>query len=275
MARKFVWMIALLTVSIVWADEDALRLPTPSLIGARAMGMGDAALTFAEGAEGAAHNPASLGVGRGVSIFGQTNLSNRDAIKLDPKGIAYHWRGTGVSWVNRIVNIKGSIYDHTFIGVGKRLSSRVAVGVTTTFRRVHPSANFQVFGESPTFQIGALAEPRNGVRIGARVGQAAHHGGIETGAVGASWATRRGRFAVEAERRPDDWLIRAGIERALWNGGAARIGWRDGDPSVGLGQRVGGAQFDAAWTRYDKEPFVTVGAEWTFGRRLTTEEIGR
>ncbi|MBM3217061.1 hypothetical protein FJZ36_19385, partial [Candidatus Poribacteria bacterium] len=64
--------IAALALCLTTLSLRVSAAPVPDLVGVRPVGLGDAYTALADQAEGAIHNPASLGVREGVWLFGQT-----------------------------------------------------------------------------------------------------------------------------------------------------------------------------------------------------------
>jgi hypothetical protein len=242
------------------------ELPLPSLVGTRAVGMGGAFVAVADDASGAVYNPASLGVGRGVALFGQTNLAPRETLKFDPKGIAYRLDGVGFSWANKIGISSDGIADYTFTSAGSRISSRIAVGVSAKTWRTHPYEHFQVFGNSPTYDIGVLTAPAINWRVGGRVGTLHRGRNVESATVSVARRFPRGWIALDGDwNRPNGSSVRAGIEAALTPWSAVRAGWNGDAPTLGVGFQHSVLRVDAAWTRLRGHAFAFVGAEISFG----------
>lgn len=262
MRRRCFLLLGWLLTASLRASSDLLEMPVPARVGVRALGMGDAYTSIAEGASGIFYNPAGLGVGRGVHLFGQTNLNGRADVKFDPKGIAYRWRGTGVAWGNKIAIRPKGTHDYTYWSVGRRMSSAFAVGLSAKFWRVHPSRHFQVFGRSPTYDVGVFAALSERMRVAGRLGMLRNGKGIETATVGWSRAGPRVLASVEGEWHEGSGLSwRFGVERRLFSRGAIRAGWNGDAPTLGAGIRVGGTRLDAGWTKLDGNRLFFIGAE--------------
>jgi hypothetical protein len=262
MRRRWFLLLGWLLTASLGASSDLLEMPLPAKVGVRALGMGDAYTSVAEGASGVFHNPAGLGVGQGVHLFGQTHLNGRDIVKFDPKGIAYRWRGTGVAWGNKIAIRPEGTHDYTYWSVGRRLSSAFAVGLSAKFWRIHPSRHFQVFGQSPTYDVGLFAALSERVRVAGRFGTRQSGKGVETASVG--WLCRGSRVlaSVESEWQRDSGLSwRLGVERRLFSRWTVRAGWNGDAPTLGAGIRIGGTRLDAGWTTLDGNRLFFIGAE--------------
>ena len=239
----------------------ALDVPAPTGVGVRSLAVGGAYVAVAEGAAGMFHNPASLGVRTGVSFFGQTNVGGRDRIKMDPKGATYGWRGWGVGWGNKIAIADTGVADYTYLSVGHRMSAHIAIGASAKLWRSHPSAHFQVLGNSPTYDFAALVAPTPAVRLGARVGQIERGGGIADISGGASWRSRSAIVSTEVDWQDGDWMLRGGLEIAPRRWLAIRLGWGDGEPSTGAGVRVGRLSVNTSWASVGGDQVVIAGAE--------------
>ncbi len=181
MARALAIILSLVALH---ARAETVQRPLPDIVGARAAAMGDAYVGAPAGAPGYFHNPAALGLLRGVRLFVQTNVTGRVSIEMDPKGIAYGWRRVGMAWGNRIAEDRRGIADYTHLSGGVALSSRVAVGVAAKFWRSHPWPRFQTVGGSATYDVGALVAGPAGWTFGARAGQLAKGEGPRAAAAG-------------------------------------------------------------------------------------------
>jgi hypothetical protein len=234
----------------------------PHLVGVRSLAMGDAFVSVAEEAAGAMHNPAGLGIGEGVHLFGQTNPTARARLRFDPKGIAYRWRGWGASWGNKIALHESAVADYNEWAVGRRLSSHLAAGAGVSLRRAHPSRHFQVWGHSAEYRLGFLAAGSARTRFGLRVEGLRPGGGPSQAALGAAAASGRALYAIEAEwKRAGGASLRLGGEWSLDARTRLRAGWRSGAPTAGVGVRMGPARVDAGWTRVEGLHLLFIGAE--------------
>ncbi|GIX07216.1 MAG: hypothetical protein KatS3mg115_1619 [Candidatus Poribacteria bacterium] len=235
----------------------------PGGVSVRLLALGDLFAPDPGGPDVVPSNPAWLGLGEGVAFYGAQNPIRRNRLRLDPKGVAYRWRDVGLAWVNRLENSSSGIRDETFLSLGRRVSSYLAVGVSVKFRRVHPSKSFQVLGREPRGDLGLLVAPHPAVRLGFRFG-AGRQGGQWIGALGGSW-----------ERGP--WTAVGGVLRnaeGAWRGGGGleyrpvpwlvlRGGLRGTVPALGLGVGVRPLRVDLTWTAVRGIGTVFLGATLT------------
>lgn len=244
------------------AVADSVQAPLPDLVGARAVAMGSSYVAAGADATSHFHNPASLAALRDVRLFGQTNVSGRDDVEADPKGIAYGWRRWGLAWGNRIAEDVDGLADYTYLSGGRALSSRVAVGVSAKYWRSHPSTRFQVLGGSATYDLGLLTAPGDGWRVGARVSQLRRGERPRAGAVGAQYDARRLSVAVQLSHVASRGaLLGVGGEWRVATGLAVRAGARGSTPTVGVGWAAGRTRLDIAWTRYAAASVVVLALE--------------
>lgn len=261
------WEAALffLTVEVL----AGVAFPEPSLVGGRALGMGEAFSALAEGASGVFHNPAGLGVGRGVALFGQTNLLPRETLRFDPKGIAYRLDGFGFAWGNKVALIPDGVYDYTYVGMGCRFSSFLATGLHVKLWRSHPSEHFQVLGKGATYEVGVLAAPKALWRVGCDVGTLRRGGDVERIAVGVArhlTFPRKGWFALEGEwNRPDGFHLQVGAEVSPTRWSAVRVGFQGEAPTFGVGVGFRGVRLDLGGTGVRGRLFLSVSAEAVVG----------
>ncbi len=264
MARALAIILSLVALH---ARAETVQRPLPDIVGARAAAMGDAYVGAPAGAPGYFHNPAALGLLRGVRLFVQTNVTGRESIEMDPKGIAYGWRRVGMAWGNRIAEDRRGIADYTHLSGGVALSSRVAVGVAAKFWRSHPWPRFQTVGGSATYDVGALVAGPAGWTFGARAGQLAKGEGPRAAAAGV-W--REGETyslgAGAAVSSGDGASLRAGAEWRPLPRARLRVGFRGVAPTGGIGVTVGPADFDVAWTRYAGANLFIVGIAASLAR---------
>ena len=263
MAPLILWVaITPMLFALSTPSRAELGMPVPTGVGVRAAGIGGAYVAVADGAAGMFHNPAGLGVGTGVCFFGQTNVSGRGRVKLDPKGIAYQWRGWGIGWGNRIAQGVAGVADHTYVSGGHRLSSHVALGLSVKLWRTHPSTHFQVLGNSATYDLGVLVAPNGAARIGARVGQHERGRGIGHVVIGASRKVGFALLVAEAEWRDSGKrLVRVGAEVPAGSHVCVRGGWNRDRPTAGLGLEIGPASLDGAWSEVSGHRIISVSTE--------------
>jgi len=261
------WLGAMLGGGVLWA-QTPVELPLPAFVGTRAVGMGEAFVAVANDAAGASHNPAGLGVGRGVALFGQANLVPRAARRFDPKGIAYRLDGVGWAWVNKIAMFPDGIADYTYVSAGFRVASGLAVGMSAKMWRTHPSRHFQVLGNSATYDLGILAAPASAWRVGGRAGTLRRGGGVESVTAGVARRLSMGWVALDADwSRPFGLSFRVGAEAFPARGSAFRVGWNGRAPAFGVGIERNGGRLDVAWTRSEGEGILFLGAELSVGAR--------
>ncbi len=260
------WMAA----TCLAATGHAVQAPLPDLVGARALAMGSAYVADGSGGPAHFHNPASLALLRDVRLFGQTNVTGRGQVEVDPKGIAYGWRRLGLAWGNRIAEDEDGIADYTYVSAGAGLSSFAAVGVSAKFWRSHPSTRFQLLGGSPTYDVGVLVSARPRWALGARAGQLVRGERPRAAAVGAEYDAhpysalfqishvhgRGARVDIGGEWRPASQL-------------SLRAGTRGTSPTVGAGVSFAGVHVDVAWARHVGTPIVVVGVEASLGPAMT------
>jgi hypothetical protein len=245
-------LLLVLEPMIARAGSATVQRPTPDLVGARALAMGDAYVAAPAGGPGYFHNPAALGLLPDVRLFAQTNVTNRDAVEMDPKGIAYGWRRWGAAWGNRIAEDDEGVADYTYVSGGVSLSSHVALGMSAKVWRSHPWPRFQALGGSATYDIGALVDGPAGWTVGGRIGQLSRGERPRAGAVGAWW--ERGAHAFAAEIEASDGQparLSAGAEWEAARHIRLRVGARGTEPTAGVGFAVGPSAVDVAWTQYN------------------------
>ncbi|MEO2004644.1 MAG: hypothetical protein ABGY41_11145 [Candidatus Poribacteria bacterium] len=256
-----------LALVCVLAVADSLQTPTPDLVGARAVAMGGAYVAAGADAMSHFHNPASLASLRDVRLAGQTNVTGRDDVEADPKGIAYGWRRWGLAWGNRIAEDPAGLADYTYLSAAAGVSSRVAVGVSGKFWRSHPSTRFQVLGGSATYDLGVLAALAEGWRVGTRLSQVIRGARPRAGAVGVQHDAGRMSAAVQLDYvDPGGMRVRTGGEWRVGRGFAVRAGSRGTSPTLGAGWAASRAQLDIAWTTFADTSIVVVSMEAPLGR---------
>lgn len=246
-----------------------VAFPEPSLVGVRAVGMGEAFSALAEGGSGVFHNPAGFGVGRGVTLFGQTNLFPRETLRFDPKGIVYRLDGWGFGWSNKVALVPDGVYDYTYVGMGGRLSSSLAMGFHVKLWRSHPSEHFQVLGKAATYDVGVLGAPGTLWRIGCNVGTLRRGGHVEMITLGVARRftfPREGWLTLESDwNRSDGFRLQVGAEVSPTRWSALRIGFRGETPTGGIGVRFRGVRIDLGGTEVEGRLFLFVGAEVVVG----------
>lgn len=145
--------VFILLVSAASVSQD-LQNATYSFISSRFTGMGNAAISGAEGVWATFINPAGLVRMNNVELGFQQTI-NRDKIKFDPKllGISHKiWR---FSWANKIAMIKDvGTFDYTYTGIGLYINQNTAVGGSFIWKRRHPTDYFQILGEYNGFLSG-------------------------------------------------------------------------------------------------------------------------
>lgn len=262
---------AWLAVTCLAATDHAVQGPLPDLVGARALAMGSAYVANGSGGPAHFHNPASLALLRDVRLFGQTNVTGRGQVEVDPKGMAYGWRRLGLAWANRIAEDEGGIADYTYLSAGMGLNSFAAVGVSAKFWRSHPSTGFQILGGSPTYDVGVLVSAHRRWALGARASQLARGERPRAAAIGAEYGAhaytallqmghvhgRGARVDIGGEWRPTPQV-------------SLRAGMRGQSPTIGAGVTLARAHVDVAWTRHAGTPIVAVGVEASLGPAMTT-----
>ena len=254
----YFWM----ALTCLAAAKDSPQAPLPDLVGARSLAMASASVADPSGAPAHFHNPASLALLRDVRLFGQTNVSGRDRVEVDPKGIAYGWRRAGAAWGNRIAEDEGGIADYTYLSAAAAVIPAVAVGVTGKFWRSHPSGHFQVLGSSPTYDVALLASVGRPWTLGARASQVERGEAPRAFTVGAQYAARAHSASVQIGRVPGrSSRLDLGAELRLGSRIAARAGMRGATPTAGAGLNVAGVLLDVAWTRYAGAHIAVIGVE--------------
>ena len=202
-----------------------------------------------------------------MRLFAQTNVTSRDTVEMDPKGIAYGWRRWGMAWGNRIAEDTRGIADYTYLSAGVGANSRVALGVAAKFWRSHPWPRFQALGGSPSYDIGALVAASAEWTFGARVSQLTR-GARPRAAEAGMW------------REGDDYALGASVAASTEDGVRTRVGveWRPAPrlafrggargvaPTAGVGLALGASDVDLTWTRYEGVSLLIVGVSASLAR---------
>ncbi len=279
---------ALTLVSLVAAASSAAAAPAGFAflevpVGARAVAMGGAYVSVADGVEGAFWNPAALAGVRGTQIAGG-HVEFVQSLKQDQFAVAGQLFGGGVAGSLRAMytqpieardevgTLTGTWGSHDLefqLGYGRALGAGVQLGAAAQVVRERldtESATTWAGSVGATVVPAALPGMRFGVSA-QHLGPAAHYDfdGVRGAAVdlpaavqaGGSWSHPLGggfasTVALDARAtRGREPVECAGVELASTVGAALRAGWRHGDDltdfSAGAGWRHGTFSVDYAW----------------------------
>lgn len=223
------------------------------------MGMGNAFTAVADDAEAGFWNPAGLIQWHGVKIGGTTKTSDREGYTFDPKCIAYSYRDIGLFWGNKIAMRvdSGDTPDYTYYSFARKLSSYIAVGGSTKFKRKHPCDYYQFFGYAPGYDLGVLWKPNaliSGGMLIQNMGESKHWVSVIT--VGfAHKFLKTSLISMDISTLFEDQIdfeLHAGCEWWIKPWAALRAGVSDSCPTAGAGLKLSILRIDYSWIRNEK-----------------------
>ena len=162
--------LLVLLLSLTTSEESETALfedAHPFLVGARAVGMGNAYTAVSDDATAGFWNPAGLTQSQGVKIFGMNKFHNRNDYAFDPKGVSYGYRNLALFWGNKIAlgtNIIDA--DYNYYSLAHQIHSHIAIGGNIKFKRKRFVDFYQFFGYAPSYDLAMLMKVHPRIKAG-------------------------------------------------------------------------------------------------------------